>query len=58
MKTINKNNKYYCHRRLRTGKLCAKKKTIYLPASKHDQIDKYAHRLRSVYGYAIQLIIE
>lgn len=26
MKTINNNNRYYCHRRMRTGKLVAKKK--------------------------------
>lgn len=55
---VNNNNRYYCHRRMRTGKLLAKKKTIYLSASQHEQIDKYAHRLKSVYGYAIQLIIE
>ena len=58
MKTINNNNRYYCHRRMRTGKLLAKKKTIYLPASQHEQIDRYADRLRNIYGYVIQLTIE
>lgn len=58
MKAINNNNRYYCHRRLRTGKVVAKKKTIYLPVSQHERIDKYAARLKNVYGYSIQLIIE
>lgn len=57
MKAVNNNNRYYCHRKLETGELVVKQRTIQL---QHDQsrfLDKYARRLRDVYGYAIQLTI-
>lgn len=57
MKAINNNNRYYCHRRQKTGKLIPRQRVVFLNYSEKEQIDKYAQRLRDVYGYSIQLQI-
>lgn len=52
----NNNNRYYCHRKLSLGYVCAKKKTIYIPFNiAFDCV--YGLRLRDVYGYNVQLEI-
>lgn len=51
-----KNNRYYCHRRNRTGVLKTREKTIEVPFNQ-DTLCKYSARLRDVYGYSIQMIL-
>lgn len=57
MKKINNSNRCYCHRKIRTGKLNARKRTISLNHAESDSIDKYAKRLMTIYKYNIQLTI-
>lgn len=52
-----KNNRYYCHRRLRNGKLIVRSRTIEIPYTEN-WVCKYGRRLRDVYGYSIQTILE
>lgn len=56
MKTVNKNNRYYCHRKLKSGRLNVRKRTIYIQYRQFEDsgLDKYAERLRDTYNYSIQ----
>lgn len=53
----NQRNRYYCHRKTKTGKLLARERTILLNHTQSSSIDKYAARLRDVYQYNIQLTL-
>lgn len=57
MRKVNNRNRYYCHRKTKTGRLIARQKTILLNHADVGSIDKYAARLRDVYQYNIQLTI-
>lgn len=53
----NQSNRYYCHSKTKTGKLSSRERTILLKRYQADTIDKYAARLRDIYGYNIQLVL-
>lgn len=55
MRKLNQNNRYYCHRRTKTGEVHPRKKTIFLDFDQEP--DKYARRLLQKYNYSIQLQI-
>ena len=56
MRSVNDNNRYYCHRKLKELSISVKKKQIEVDYKKL-QSNKYIERLRDFYGYTVQLFI-
>lgn len=54
---VSTRNRYYCHQMLSCGKADPKNRRVDVPYQNAHSLCKYAERLRDVYHYSIQTII-